>query len=110
MLDRAVEHVGDRLDPAVRMPGEPRAIGRRIVVAEIVEQKERIALARLAEAEGAVQLHPGALHGRLGSGSATSRDGRTWRDLHKELRQHIVRRPGGNEADRGTTAFPGERQ
>src|SRR5207248_5056560 len=33
-----------------------------MIVAEIVEQQERIELVRIAEAEGATQLHPCAFH------------------------------------------------
>jgi hypothetical protein len=36
------QHVGDGLDAAVRMPGKPRQIVLRAVVAKIVEQQERI--------------------------------------------------------------------
>ena len=60
MLDRAVEHVGDRLDAAVRMPREPGEVVLRAVVAEIVEEQERVEGLGLAEAEGTVKLHPGA--------------------------------------------------
>ena len=38
----------------------------RAVVAEIVEQQERIELGGVAEAEGAAQLDAGAFHGGLG--------------------------------------------
>ena len=65
VLDRAGEHIGDRLDAAVRMPGEAGAIVVGTVVAEIVEQQERIELAGVAEAEGAVQLDAGAFDGGL---------------------------------------------
>src|SRR5262249_48161321 len=61
----ARQHVGDGLDAAVGMPGEAGAIVVRPVIAEIVEQQERIELVRLAEAEGAPQLDAGALHGGL---------------------------------------------
>ena len=52
MVDGAGQRVGDGLDAAVRMPGEAGEIVLRPVVAEIVEQQERIGLARFAEAEG----------------------------------------------------------
>ena len=45
---------------------ENRRDSRPDVVAEIVEQQERVELAGLAEAEGAVQLHAGAFHGGRG--------------------------------------------
>ena len=66
VLDGAGEHVGDRLDAAVRVPREAGQVVVRVVVAEIVEQQERIELRRVAEAEGAAQLHAGAFHGRRG--------------------------------------------
>ena len=66
VLDGAVEHIGDRLDAAVRMPREPGEVILRAVVAEIVEQEERVEGLGLAEAEGAVELHPGAFRMRLG--------------------------------------------
>ena len=56
VLDVAGEHVGDGLDAAVRMPREAGEIVVRVVVAEVVEQQERIELGRVAEAEGALQL------------------------------------------------------
>ena len=65
VLDRAGQHVGDRLDPAMRMPGKSRQVILRVVVAEIVQQQERIEVLRLAEAEGALQLHARAFDGRL---------------------------------------------
>src|SRR5580658_1290487 len=55
VLDAARQHVGDRLDAAMRMPGKASA--------EIVEQEERIEFARLAETEGAPQFDARSLHG-----------------------------------------------
>ena len=42
VFDRAGQHVGDRLDAAMRMPREPGEIFVRMVVAEVVEQQKRI--------------------------------------------------------------------
>src|SRR5262249_32332848 len=61
----ARQHVGDGLDAAVGMPGEAGAIVVGPVIAEIVEEQERIELVGIAEAEGAPQLDAGALHGGL---------------------------------------------
>ena len=61
MLDVAGEHVGDGLDPAVGMPRKAGEIVVRAVVAEVVEQEERIELRRVAEAEAALQLDARAL-------------------------------------------------
>ena len=65
VVDRAVEHVGDRLDAAMRMPGKAGEVVLRTIVAEIVEQQKRIGLGGVAEAEGAAQAHAGPFHGRL---------------------------------------------
>ena len=62
VLDRAGQHVGDRLDAAVRMPGKPRQVVVGVVVAEIVEQQERIEVRRVAEPERALQLDARPLH------------------------------------------------
>ena len=66
VLDGAREHVGDGFDPAMRMPRESREIRVRVVVAEVVEQQERIEVARVAETERAPQRDAGAFHGRNG--------------------------------------------
>ena len=66
VLDRAGQHVGDGLDAAVRVPGEAGEVVLRALVAEIVEQQERIELGGVAEAEGAAQLDAGAFDGGLG--------------------------------------------
>src|SRR5579863_2737607 len=67
MLDGAGEHVGDGLDAAVRMPGEPLEVVLGPVVAEVVEEQERIEVLGVAEAESAAQADAGALHGRGGA-------------------------------------------
>ena len=66
MRDFACEHVGDGLDAAMRMPGESGEVVGGILVAEIVEQEERIELGGFAEAEGALQLDARSLDGGLG--------------------------------------------
>src|SRR5262249_27230177 len=63
MIDGSSQHIGDGLDAAMGMPGEPGAIVVRPVVAKVIEQQEGIELARLAEAEGAAQLYTCSLHG-----------------------------------------------
>ena len=64
VLDAAGEDVGDRLDPAVRMPREALEIIVRPLVAKVVEEQERIELGRIAEAERALQLDAGAFDRR----------------------------------------------
>src|SRR5262245_4726892 len=66
VLHRARQDIGDGLDAAVRMPRKSGAIVLRALIAEIVEQQERIEVAGVAEAEGAAQLYSGPLHGGLG--------------------------------------------
>lgn len=65
VLGRAAEHVGDRLDAPVGMPGEAGKIALRVVLAEIVEQEEGVERRHLAEAEAAMEMDPGPLEGGL---------------------------------------------
>ena len=66
VFDGAGKNVGDRLNPSVRMPRKSGQVIPRIVVAKIIQQKKRIEILRLAEAERALQLDARALDGRLG--------------------------------------------
>ena len=66
VFDGAFQNISDGLDAAVRMPGEAGEIILRVIVAEIVEQQERIGLGGFAEAEGAPQLDAGAFDGGRG--------------------------------------------
>ncbi len=61
VLHRAGKHVCDGLDPAVWMPGKSRNVIFWILIAEIVQQQERIEVFGFAEAKGALQLHASAL-------------------------------------------------
>src|SRR5499427_3510929 len=56
MLDLAVEHIRDRFDATVRVPGESSDIVLRVVRAEIVQEQERVKLRHLAVAESAPQM------------------------------------------------------
>lgn len=67
MLDGAGQHIGDRLDAAMRMPREAADVVHRLVVAEIIHHQEGVGHRRIAEAEDAVQLDAGAFHGRRGA-------------------------------------------
>ena len=80
MIDASRQHIGDRLDAAVRMPRKSGAIVFRTIVAEVVEQEERIELARIPEAEGAPQLHARAFNCRLGLDDAFH-----WPNGHDDL-------------------------
>ena len=61
VIDGARKDVGDRLDPAMRMPREAGEVVIRAVVAEIVEQEERVEFTGGAEPECAAQVHTCAL-------------------------------------------------
>ena len=61
VLDRAGEHVGDRLNPPVRMPRKSGEVIFRVVIAKIVQQQKRVEILRFTEAESALQPHASAL-------------------------------------------------
>jgi hypothetical protein len=65
VLDRAGQHVGDRLDTAVRMPREPGQVIGGVVVSEVVEEQKRIELGGIAESEAALQTDACAFECRL---------------------------------------------
>src|SRR5213078_1000192 len=65
VLHVARQHVRDRLDAAVRVPGEPADVLGRVVRAEVVEEEERVELRHLVVAEHPLQVDAGALDGRL---------------------------------------------
>jgi len=73
MGDRPLEHVGDGLDAAMRMPGKAREIVLGALVAEIVEQQKRIELGGIAESEGTPELDPRSLHRGPGFGDSLNR-------------------------------------
>src|SRR5690606_37565625 len=57
----SVEHVGDRLEAAVRVVGEAGQVVLGAVGAELVEQQEGIEVGQARAADDAGQLHPGAV-------------------------------------------------
>ncbi len=65
MLNVPVEHIGDGLDAAVRVPGKSAPVIVGVVRAEGVEEQEGIELGDLREAERALEMDAGALNGRL---------------------------------------------
>ena len=67
MLDGASQDVRYRFNPAMRMPGEAGKLIAWIVIAEIIQQKERIEIFRLAKSESPLQADAGAFQCRLGS-------------------------------------------
>src|SRR5262245_13282459 len=101
MVDRAGQHVSDGLDAPVRMPWEPGAVVVGPVVAEIVQQQERVEVAGIAESESAMELHPGALHRGVGLDDALD-----WSNGHDAPCLSVIAGPscGDGGADR-----PGQR-
>src|SRR5450759_4090458 len=66
MVDISRQHIGNRLDAAVRMPWKSGTIVLRTFIAEIIEQEKGIELVRITEAEGTAQSHACALDRGLG--------------------------------------------
>src|SRR5205809_3806451 len=58
MLDATVQHVGHRLDAAVRMPRETRDVFRGVLGTEVVEEKERIQPRDFRGAERPTEVDP----------------------------------------------------
>src|SRR5262249_10136197 len=56
VLDRAAQHIGDGLHPAVRMPWEPMHVLVGIIGTEIVEEQERIVLRWWTEADRPMEM------------------------------------------------------
>jgi hypothetical protein len=66
VLDSPGENVGDGLDTAMRMPGEPGEVIFWNIIAKVVEQKEGIEFMGVPEAKSAAEMDAGALEGGLG--------------------------------------------
>src|SRR5262249_31156402 len=96
--DGAGQHVCDGLDAAVRVPGEAGDVVGRALVAEIVEEQERVGLRRFAEAECTPELHARPLEG--GNGLDDS--------LHGTDRHDITSRqgPGGARSEVSQVTSP----
>ena len=60
--DRADQHVGDRLDAAMRVHREAGHVVGGIVGAEVIEQQERIGKIQAAAGEAALQPDARAFH------------------------------------------------
>jgi hypothetical protein len=65
VVDRPRQHVGDRLDPAVRVPGEAGQIVLRTLVAEVVEEQKRVVLPGVTETERTLESNAGSFKCRL---------------------------------------------
>ncbi len=66
VLHGSGQDVSDGFDAAMRVPGEAGQIVGGNVVAEVVEQKERIELGCVIEAECAAQMYASAFKSWLG--------------------------------------------
>ncbi len=78
VFDGSGQDVGDGLDAAMRMPGKSGEIILGNIVAEIVEEQERIEVVGVAEAEGAAQMHSGAFERGLGLDEALDGSNGHW--------------------------------
>jgi hypothetical protein len=91
----AGQHVGNRFDAAMRMPGKPGLVVTRLFPAEVIKQQERIKLVRIAEAESPVQLDAGTFQGRLsGHDTGHSTDRHETRLLKRTVNVRPVRDTG----------------
>ncbi len=73
MLDGAGEHIGDRLDAAMRMPREAAQIVLRTIITEIIHHQKGIGQARITKAEHALQLYARTFKVRRGAGNLPDR-------------------------------------
>src|SRR3974390_766323 len=109
VIDFPRQNISDGLDAAVGVPGKARKIILRHVVAEVIEQQERIKLLGVPEAEGAMKMHAGSLNS--GPGFDKALDGpdghgstpRGWIVLRRALAQKVanalLRRPACHFAE-----------
>src|SRR5262249_27527941 len=88
VFDRSREHIGDRLDAAMRMPRKASQIILRDIVSKVIEEKERVIVGGLPEAERAAKMDPGALQGGLACHQLLHRSNR-----HDGLLSPARRRP-----------------
>src|SRR5207244_3207994 len=73
VLHAAAQDVRDGLDSPMGVPRESRQIVLRVLVTEVVQEKEGIEVAGVPEAERPAQLHPRALDGGLRLNDALDR-------------------------------------
>jgi hypothetical protein len=66
VINRPGQHIRDGLDAPMRVPWKPGAVVLWTIVAEVVQQEERIEIARIAESESTVEFHPRSLDGWRG--------------------------------------------
>src|ERR1051326_1947150 len=73
VLDRSRQNIGNRFDASVRVPRESSQVILWIVVAEIVQQQERVKVGSVAKAECAPQMDAGSFNGRFGFNQSLDR-------------------------------------
>src|SRR2546430_2049386 len=66
VFDSSGEHIGDGLNATVGVPREAGQVILRNVIAEVVEEEERIKVGRVAEAESASQMDARTFKGWFG--------------------------------------------
>ena len=67
MLDLALEHIGNRLDAPVRMPGESGDIIVRVLGVKVIQEQKRVEKRDFRVAESAFKPDAGSFDGRLAS-------------------------------------------
>src|SRR5258708_29950858 len=80
VINRAGQHIRDGLNAAMRVPWKSGAVVLGTIVAEVVQQKERVEIAGVAEAKGTVEFHPRSLDGWRGR----------YDPLHRPNRHRII--------------------
>ena len=63
--NRSCQHVGDGLDSSIWVPRKARQIILRDIIAEIIQQEERVEVLGISESKGAAQMHTGPFESRL---------------------------------------------
>ena len=72
------EDIGDRFNPAVRMPRKPCQIFVGVVVAEVIEEEKWVVISSVAEPKRPPQLDAGTLESRFGLGNMLDGSDRHW--------------------------------
>src|ERR1700757_2813793 len=84
VFDRSGKYVGDGFYASMGVPGKSGQIVLGNVVAEVVEQEERIEVVGVAETKSPAEMHPGAFQCWLGLNEPLDGSNRHW-DLQYEV-------------------------
>src|SRR5580693_5619453 len=76
VLRSSRQDVGDSFDSTVGMPGKASKIILRNVIAEVIQQKERVELLRVSKAKGTPQMHTGTFERGLRLNETLNRSNR----------------------------------